>query len=109
MPKIICVDCEVEYKPDKNGVYLIEMAWQPPQPYKIWHSDMWICPSCLHQVIAGFGHQALAEHYQDDFQPLLNSIRDSSAVIVHCYERVGEEKWEYDPPTPEPRHTEPID
>ena len=86
MPKIICVNCEVEYKPDKNGVYLLEMAWQPPQPYKIWHADMLCCPDCLHQIVAGFGNQAMAEHYQDDFPTLLDRINDGHNTVIHCYE-----------------------
>ena len=92
MPKLVCVKCQVGYRPDKNGVYLIEMAWKPPQPYKIWHSDMWCCPGCGHQVISGFADRPLSEHYQDNFDAILNNVvraaNDGKAVIVHEYERV---------------------
>jgi hypothetical protein len=84
MPKLVCIPCEVELKPSENGVYVVEMA--SFGPYKIWNADVWICPKCKHEVVAGFGYDALAEHYQDKFVKLLEKIKASKSRIIYDYE-----------------------
>lgn len=64
--------------PKRNGVYVIEMA--KFGPYKVWMADLWECPRCAYQVIAGFGLNALAEHYQQPFQEVLERAKASDHV-----------------------------
>ncbi len=86
MPKLVCVQCELEYKIAVTGNYVIEMFCDPPEPYKIFNGDRWECPGCGHQIIAGFALDPLAEHFQDKFSGLLNKIFESKDTI-YCYER----------------------
>lgn len=86
MPKLVCVECERDYKVVVTGNYVIEMFCNPPEPYKILSGDRWECPGCGHQIIAGFGSTPLAEHFQDKFSNSLNKAFDSKDTI-YCYER----------------------
>ena len=83
MPKQVCVNCSTEFKIEKNGVYVVEMFNNPPQPYKIWSADLWKCPKCKQEIIAGFGMQALAEHFQEHFNGMLEKIRGNSDIKVY--------------------------
>jgi len=75
----ICVSCQVEYRPEKNGVRVCEYA--SFGPYKIYQADLWKCPKCDHLIIHGYGRNPEAEHFQDHFKELL------AHVDYHCYER----------------------
>jgi hypothetical protein len=48
--KLVCVRCEKQYRIKKNGVLVVDMFQDPPEPYEIREGDMWECPSCGHQV-----------------------------------------------------------
>ena len=88
MPKIICTKCQTEFKIEHNGVYVIEMFSKPPQPYKIWRADLWRCVGCNSTIIAGFGQRPLGEHYQEDFNKLLESIKATeNNLIFYDYEK----------------------
>lgn len=85
MPKITCVQCEVDYKIVKSGNYVIDMFLDPPQSCKIQNGDRWECPVCGHQVVAGYAQMPLSEHYQDNFEQLLEQVK-SHSMTIHCYE-----------------------
>lgn len=87
MPKIVCVGCQVEYRPDTNGVTVIDMFQRPPRPCKLYEGDMWRCPGCGHQIVAGLG-QRYAEHFQSDFDEKL--AQALSKPHAYNYERVGD-------------------
>ena len=67
MPSPTCVQCEAGYQRIKEGVYLVEMFNAPPQPYKIWHADLWKCPGCSTEITSGYGQNAIMEHFQEGF------------------------------------------
>lgn len=64
--KAICVRCETSYRPRKNDIRVLE-TMDGERPYRIWCADLWECPSCGQQIIAGFGALHIAEHYEEDF------------------------------------------
>jgi len=79
MPKPVCVPCQRFFRPKCNGVAVIENMpdtsktapglaepehWRP---YKLWRADLWHCLGCGAEIVVGFGHVPLAEHYQPDF------------------------------------------
>ena len=68
MPRIVCVDCSMYYRPEENGVLYEETA--NGMPYKLWHADKWKCPGCGHEIIAGEGHGPIAEHFQEGYAAL---------------------------------------
>lgn len=72
--KPVCVECLVEMKPEKNGVY-IEL--RTPQPYQIWSGDMWKCPNCKRKVVSGYGRAPVAEHFDET---LFRSFRPDLVV-----------------------------
>jgi len=76
----VCVPCRLFFKIKKNGVAIEEGmpngegAWTS---YKLWQGDLWECSGCGTQIIRGFGHLAIAEHFEPwyaavvkTFQPL---------------------------------------
>jgi hypothetical protein len=66
MPSPVCVECEVEYRAEKNGIVAEEMA--DFGSYKLWRADLWKCPGCGHRLITGFGQQNFAEHWQPGYK-----------------------------------------
>ena len=81
----ICVKCEIEIRPEKNGVFLFEWAFEIGL-YKIWHADLWKCPLCKMEVIHGFASHPIAEHWQEGFDEKANRIRSSGETIINNYE-----------------------
>lgn len=65
MTKLLCPDCQVEFQPKKNGVHVIEMFLNPPEPYKVYGADLWACPICGKTVITGFSWGV--EHFEEEF------------------------------------------
>ncbi len=72
MPKIVCVKCEVEYRPEKNGVTVEEMA--NFGSYKLWNADLLKCPKCGNEIVGGFAQVASAEHFEPGYKKLLASV-----------------------------------
>lgn len=54
---LVCTNCEIEFRPFKNGVELVDYAEYGP--YKMWEADEWQCPSCHVKVITGFAEQPI--------------------------------------------------
>jgi hypothetical protein len=85
MPKMVCVSCEVELKPKENGVLVIEEA--SFGPYKIWYADVWKCPKCQTETVAGFGHDPLMEHYEEGFADFLEKAKSRASRIIYDKEK----------------------
>lgn len=63
--KMVCVKCEIEFRPEKNGVHVHELMRNDTAVYKIWDADLWKCPGCGILVVAGFGQKPLAEYFEE--------------------------------------------
>jgi hypothetical protein len=85
MPKMVCVPCEVELKPQENGVLVIETA--AFGPYKVWYADLWRCPKCDHETVAGFGNGPLKEHFEDGFEEWLDIAKAKASHIIYDNEK----------------------
>jgi hypothetical protein len=72
MPKLVCSKCQIELRPIKNGVVVVEYANNGP--YKLWNADEWGCPECEIKIVAGFPIDAYARSYQDGFDDRLKQI-----------------------------------
>lgn len=83
MPKLVCTKCQVELKPETNGVKVIEMA--SFGPYKIWNADLWKCRGCGLEIVSGFAHEPIAEHFQPTFPQELEKI--VGGKIYYDFER----------------------
>jgi hypothetical protein len=53
-------------RPKRNSVTVEELT-ENGWPYKLWDADLWACPECGAEIIAGFGNGPIAEHYQRDY------------------------------------------
>ena len=78
--KLVCVPCETELKPKVNGAVVIETA--SFGPYKVWNADVWICPNCGHETVAGFGNGPMIEHFEDGFADVLEKMKKRAARII---------------------------
>lgn len=66
MPKMVCIKCELQLKPETNGVVVSELFMDDTQVYKVWEADLWKCPGCGMEVIAGFADNPIAEHFEQE-------------------------------------------
>lgn len=92
----ICVKCQRFYRPKKNGFYFIEAmpignetqpGTEAPElwtPYKVWSGDLYECQGCGHQVVSGVGSGPITEHYQRDFQEVVERTNASQLQINDC-------------------------
>jgi hypothetical protein len=86
MPKLICINCQCELKPETNGVIVVEMA--SFGPYKVWSADLLKCPGCGVEIVSGFADQPIrADHYAKDFPDWFDELLSSGARIIYDYER----------------------
>ena len=81
MDKTVCVKCQLEYRPEKIGIYVIEMFCTPPQPYVITDADLLKCPGCGNEVVARFGSGGVY-HHQEEFSGVLEVARRSRHIVV---------------------------
>jgi len=81
MPKIVCTDCKTEFAPLENGVVVIETAFDPPQPYKLWEADALKCKGCNKVIIGGFANRPFAIHHQPDFESVLEKTLEKRTVF----------------------------
>ena len=66
--KPICVDCQLEMAPKKTGVAVEEMT--ASGSYMLRAGDVFACPNCNFEVIAGRPLKPIAEHYEANFDAL---------------------------------------
>jgi hypothetical protein len=51
----------------KRNSVTVEELFEDGAPYKLWDADLFECVECGVEVITGFGHGPLAEHYQSTY------------------------------------------
>lgn len=90
-PKPACVACKCFFRPVRNGCYVLEQMPVPSnakpgteeehnwRPYKIWVADKWRCEGCGVEIISGYGHTPVAEHFTTDF----DAWRGRVTVVVN--------------------------
>jgi len=83
----VCVKCNCELHPEKNGAGLLDMLnptdKSEPQPYQLWDADLWKCPKCGMQVVGGFAQGPIANHHETNFKQTIANYRSNSQVIVN--------------------------
>ena len=83
--KMICQKCQCELRPVENGVRVIEMAGDPPEPYRLYSADLWGCKGCGFKVVTDFGKPW--SQFDKDFDEALEKARAFPGTIVYNYER----------------------
>lgn len=97
--KPICVPCERFMRIKKNGFYFVEgkphgseVEWDGGQgknsvgwtPYKVWVGDLFECPDCKTQTVAGIGASRLAEHYEPNFKAVIKRLNAMQLFVKDC-------------------------
>ena len=76
----VCAACQVDMRPECNGVGVLDMA--DFGPCDLWDADLWECPKCGQQIVSGFGSNPISRHYEGDrFTNLVKSYEENSIVI----------------------------
>ena len=75
----VCVKCNTEFLPEKNGVVVVDTA--SFGDYKAWAADMYECPSCHAQIVVGFPTDSYFEHFEDGFAGHVKTMEDKGLVI----------------------------
>jgi len=81
----VCVQCNRQMRPKKNGFEFLEMARMNGQsaeqsPYKLWSGDLWECQDCGNQIVYTDARQApIAEHFQPGFAERCEEVAVSAA------------------------------
>ena len=81
---VVCVDCNVQFKTERIGVYILE-TYLNDQPYKLWNADLLRCPGCGRDVVARLGQRAIDNH-DPDFERRLQFARDDGNIFL-CNEK----------------------
>ena len=85
MPKLVCVKCQTELKPETSGTTVVEMA--SFGPYKVWAADTWKCPGCGIEIVGGFADLPLRQdHYAKDFAAWLDNCLATAQRVVYDHE-----------------------
>lgn len=96
MPAPICVPCQRFFRCVKTGFYFTEgmpIGFQAPPgtshpdrwvPYKIWSGDKYRCEGCGAEIVSGFGHSAIREHFQSDFTKMAESLGADQYQVNDC-------------------------
>lgn len=81
MPRPFCVKCKCEFHPEKNGVILEIYG-------ALWHADLWKCPSCGMEIIAGYGFKPMAFDCSEDYLRVREQA-DADRLYTAAVEPVG--------------------
>jgi predicted RNA-binding Zn-ribbon protein involved in translation (DUF1610 family) len=88
MPKNVCVNCEIELKPETNGVVVAEMMKEDTEIYKLWMADLYKCPQCGVEIVLGFSSNPLMEHFEGDIDFKFNQLEASGKKIIFLKEKM---------------------
>ena len=76
MQRLVCRLCLRWFRRMHVGVYVEERTRVAGEsvPYRLWHADLHECPSCGYQIVAGFGTEPVAEHYEPEYAGLSEKL-----------------------------------
>lgn len=79
-PLYVHAKCKAQMRCKKNEVRVIEVASFGPAA--IWSADLWACPACGDEMIAGFAMHPVIEHYEEGFEKALE--RAKATRVYYC-------------------------
>lgn len=84
----ICCACEVEMRPERNGVVVVTYFADPPRVYETYNADRWKCPKCGVKVAVGFSERETAVWFDTPrMERALIEADRTPGNRVDCYER----------------------
>ncbi len=89
MPRMICTNCEIELKPEKNGVIVANLFMRNTKIYSLRSADLWKCRNCGVEIVAGFAIGPFAIHFADDCEKIVEERKKKGKTIIYNKEVVG--------------------
>mgnify|MGYP001616061018 CR=1 FL=1 len=74
MPRMLCAPCGVELRCEQNEVIVSTGD-------ALWYADLYRCPACGHQTIAGFGLEPFKETWRHDIPAYLARLSATERVF----------------------------
>lgn len=99
MARLVCQRCEIQFKPEKNGVYVAELCFNNDNIYKLWIADSVRCPVCGTLVVAGFAKEPLmtnASATEQELRETIAKIKKKGGVVIFDRELIGIDKARYE-------------
>lgn len=96
----ICCACGLNMKVHKQGVTVVEMAFNPPAPYCMISADEYACRNCDIKVIGhlAFASQPFSRHNDDDFKSKLwELVQDHPELVRVNWEHLPQAQMREDP------------
>lgn len=78
-----CVPCEVELRCKENGVLLVEAATNGFISLR--DADLWHCPVCNHEIIAGCAAESHFEHFEGDIVAEIKRRESRGQRVILCW------------------------
>jgi len=78
-PKPVCLECCVELKVERNGVF-VETVMSQGHAYELWCGDEWVCPDCGHKLMIGYAANPTAQHWETEYRERRELAERSSHV-----------------------------
>jgi len=94
--KPICVECEIELKVERCGVYVAELFQHDEKVYSITMADMHKCPGCGIKIITGFAGRS-TEHHQEDLELKVRELIKRGEIVIKSHERLPKRQPEGQP------------
>jgi len=85
--KLVCEKCRTQLRVKRNGVLVVDMFQTPPEPYEIREGDLWECPGCNARIVAGFGLNPVASHYDSDAMRRWILLARAQGLYIENHER----------------------
>jgi hypothetical protein len=83
MAVVICVKCNLEMRPAKNGQPVESMTEEGP--YQLIMGDKYQCPECGADVVTGLANKPMAEHFQENYGELREACASRDGAIVRFW------------------------
>jgi len=100
----VCPKCEIEYKPETVGVYVIELCHDDKDVYRIWVADLHKCPGCGNEVVPSktvpgdpmwAEWNKTSENVEEEGKiegwDMVKRLQDRGARVIFCRERLRED------------------
>ena len=87
----VCIHCSLPMTNISVGATIISMYMDPPQPCKLWRTDIYKCPQCSNEVAAGYGtptpkHLPEFDEYLEEIWDTLKTpygVSDNDIIIEY--------------------------
>lgn len=84
----VCVKCNIELMPERNGVTVVDWYRENQEIYQLWDADLWKCRKCDMEIVVGFGGDPYARHDSTNCQEMVDNMIAQGIHIINNYETV---------------------